>query len=249
MAKNQSDVLTAATGYLKGKIVDDTTIVSEALNNDIVQFFVKLMNLAGLTPNGLYDNETNNYQFIQALVAYVKSATFQASYTERGVAEVATSAEAQAQTDNTRMITPLILAQVTATETRPGLVEKATIAEAQAFVADKFIDGDRLSRVVGGVLTKIVEIGEWNMDYSATEFVDHGLTYSKIVAVNIIVRNDADTVRIPLNCSPNTTYTETSFNILSTQIRMDRKDSGYFDGVDFNDTSINRGWVIIHYLP
>ena len=112
MAKNQSDVLQAATGYLKGKVTDDLTVVSEALNNDIVQFFVKLMSLAGISPNGLYDNETNNYQFIQALNAYIRSVACQASFTERGVMEIATAPEALAQADNTRALTPLIAAQM-----------------------------------------------------------------------------------------------------------------------------------------
>lgn len=71
MAKDQALSLKATTGYLKGKVEDTETIVNEQLNNDIVQFFVKLMNLASLSPNGNYDNETNGYQFIDALVAKI----------------------------------------------------------------------------------------------------------------------------------------------------------------------------------
>jgi len=69
MAKDQAALLKAATGYLKGKVEDSETVVGEDLNNDIVQFFVKLMNLAGISPNGTFDNETNGYQFIDALKA------------------------------------------------------------------------------------------------------------------------------------------------------------------------------------
>lgn len=55
----------------------------------------------------------------------------QASETTKGVAEIATTAEAQAGTDNERIITPAKLQTVTATETRKGVIELATVAEVQ----------------------------------------------------------------------------------------------------------------------
>lgn len=55
----------------------------------------------------------------------------QATESVKGVAELATTGEAQAGTDDERIITPLKLQQVTATETRKGVVELATAAEVQ----------------------------------------------------------------------------------------------------------------------
>jgi hypothetical protein len=55
----------------------------------------------------------------------------QATETVKGVAEIATTAEAQAGTDDTRMLTPKKLQDVTATETRKGVIELATDAEVQ----------------------------------------------------------------------------------------------------------------------
>jgi len=55
----------------------------------------------------------------------------QATETVKGVAEIATTAEAQAGTDDERMLTPLKLQTVTATTTRRGVVELATDAEVQ----------------------------------------------------------------------------------------------------------------------
>lgn len=49
-----------------------------------------------------------------------------------GIAEIATTAEAQAGTDNTRIITPAALQTVTATTERKGVIEISTTAEAQA---------------------------------------------------------------------------------------------------------------------
>ncbi len=55
-----------------------------------------------------------------------------ATETNPGIAEIATEAEAQAGTDNTRIITPANLQTVTATTERKGVIEVATNAEAQA---------------------------------------------------------------------------------------------------------------------
>lgn len=55
-----------------------------------------------------------------------------ATETRQGVAELATTAEAQAGTDDERILTPKKLQDVTATETRKGVVELATAAEVQA---------------------------------------------------------------------------------------------------------------------
>lgn len=55
----------------------------------------------------------------------------QATQTVKGVAEIATTAEAQAGTDDERILTPKKLQDVTATTTRSGVVELATNAEVQ----------------------------------------------------------------------------------------------------------------------
>jgi hypothetical protein len=55
-----------------------------------------------------------------------------ATETNAGIAEIATTAEAQDGTDKTRFVTPFTLQQVTATDSRKGVVELATAAEAQA---------------------------------------------------------------------------------------------------------------------
>jgi hypothetical protein len=55
----------------------------------------------------------------------------QATETVKGVAELATTSEAQTGTDDERILTPKKLQDVTATETRKGVVELATNAEVQ----------------------------------------------------------------------------------------------------------------------
>jgi hypothetical protein len=60
----------------------------------------------------------------------------QANETRLGVLAIATTAEAQAGTIDTKIITPLKLAKVTATESRQGVIALATTAEAQALAPD-----------------------------------------------------------------------------------------------------------------
>jgi hypothetical protein len=55
----------------------------------------------------------------------------QATESVKGVAEIATTSEAQNGDDDTRIITPKKLQDVTATETRKGVIELATDAEVQ----------------------------------------------------------------------------------------------------------------------
>lgn len=53
------------------KLLDGQTVVGEHINQDIIQFFWKLMKDHGGDPNGLNDNEVNGYQFVNALKGYV----------------------------------------------------------------------------------------------------------------------------------------------------------------------------------
>lgn len=73
-----------------------------------------------------------------------------ATDTVAGIVELATNAEAQTGTDNSRAVTPAAMASVTATETRAGLMEIATDAEARAFTPNKAIDGAKLASAMTG---------------------------------------------------------------------------------------------------
>lgn len=68
---------------------------------------------------------------LDVLQNLLNTMTAPASETVAGIAEIATSVEAQAGTDNTRIITPAGLASRTATDARTGLVELATAVETQ----------------------------------------------------------------------------------------------------------------------
>lgn len=70
--ENKSNVTAPSTAYPYGNIKDDGGIgdgtpVDRAVYADFHQFFAKLFNESGLVSNGLPDNETNGFQYYQAL--------------------------------------------------------------------------------------------------------------------------------------------------------------------------------------
>jgi hypothetical protein len=101
--------------------------------------------------------------------------------------------------------------------------------------------------------TKVIEIGDWNMDTTESESVAHGLgnDYKKIRSVSAIIRTDS----YGHSYFPLTYYVdELSGGVEggigdfdSTSILLKRKTGGYFDSTTFNSTSYNRGWVTITY--
>jgi hypothetical protein len=135
MARNLTsipDIQAPDADYPVGRIQNEDapivgTPIIEELYGDIVQFFHKLMRIAGLTHNGLPENETQGFQFISALQYYVRTAF--ASTSERGVVELADNSETQAGVDSQRVVTPAGLESKTATTTRRGITYLATDAE------------------------------------------------------------------------------------------------------------------------
>ena len=106
----------------------------------------------------------------------------------------------------------------------------------------------------GGTLlkTKVVDIGDWNMNSTTTITVAHTISdFKKIRDVSAIIRNDADAIYYKLN---NTFSTVSGGNsggsvtpIDATTIELTRTTGGSFDGGTFAATTYNRGWITITY--
>lgn len=240
--------------YPPGRIRDDNsptevgTPVTEVLYGDLLQAIHKLIRMAGITYNDVPENETNGFQLIEALRYLVRNVS--ASLTEKGVAELANDAEVQAGIDSNKVITPSGLASRTATEIRWGLAAICTEADALGLtINNKIVSPAKLGVVTGGLITKVIEIGDWNMDSFVNKSVAHGLDLSKILKVDVIIRNDDDSTRVDFTFDHNFDGVEGNIYITSTNIQMNRLDSGYFDNSSFNSTSYNRGWIIIKHLP
>ena len=142
-----------------------------------------------------------------------------------------------------------------ATTSAIGAVEKATTAEAKAFTADKYIDGALLADVNGGFLTTPrIDIGDWDMSTATgTDFVTvtHGIAdFKKIQSIDVIIRDDTDTVRNSLSRVDSAGVIDGGVtNIGSTNIQLSRLIGGLFDGIGYDSTSYNRGFITIKYLP
>jgi len=97
--------------------------------------------------------------------------------------------------------------------------------------------------------TKIVEIGDWNMDSTDSKVVAHGLTSANIRSIDIMIRNDGTGI------ARFDSFTVAGADILSqfvtidaTNVTMVRDTDGYFDDATHNSTSYNRGWITIVYV-
>ena len=114
------------------------------------------------------------------------------------------------------------------------------------------------------VATKIIPIGDWDMDSNASLDVAHGCT-TKIRAVKVTIRDDADANHYALDYVAvgmdgiNHYLSITAggyFYWDATNIKMTRcaaatetygKMMAVFDNTNYNATSYNRGWIEIKY--
>lgn len=236
---NKPNVDQSDPEYPLGAIKDNTgtnngTPVNKLVYNDMHQFFEQLISQSLTTPNNLPDNETNGYQLMEALLKYIR--TRFASATESGVTEIATQAEVDGGSDTFRYITPATL--------------NATPIVMQ---------------VHGGVLltTKVINIGDWNMDADNEVTITHGVTdYKKIRSIKAIIRNDADTVFTDLQPIVSTSGIAVGgciSDIGATTFKLRRFSAAditalgwgslnsLYDLTTYDSTSFNRGWVTIVY--
>lgn len=92
---------------------------------------------------------------------------------------------------------------------------------------------------------KVITIGDWNMDADANKTVAHGLTLADIRQIYVLIRNDNNDSYYPSDYGNDN---NASFYADSDEILMNRLIGGIFDGINFNSTSYNRGWITIWYV-
>lgn len=93
--------------------------------------------------------------------------------------------------------------------------------------------------------TKVIQIGDWNMDTTSPINVAHGLggSFKKIRSVRVVIRDDADTTYYMLEREG----VGGVVTIDGTNIIITRVNAGIFDDPAFDATSYNRGYVTIIY--
>ena len=129
-----------------------------------------------------------------------------------------------------------------ATANVTGNADTATTAT----TATKLTDGTNL------IKTKIIDIGNWNMDSTVSVDVAHGLTSSKIRSASAYIIADGGGTTILLTGSPDATSGSVQGGIYwqssTTNISLWRLTGGAFDGAGYDATSFNRGWITITYV-
>lgn len=97
--------------------------------------------------------------------------------------------------------------------------------------------------------TKIVNIGDWNMDSTNSVSVAHGIAdHTKARSLIVTIRNDTDADYYDFSSADNDSGSTNSFvRIDSTNVDISRMASGIFDTVAFDSTGYNRGWIVIQY--
>ena len=98
-------------------------------------------------------------------------------------------------------------------------------------------------RVLVPMRTKIIQIGNWNMDSTPTVTITHGLDYTKIRTASAYILDDDNTVAAFLTGGEGSVA-----SITSTTVDLTRNNAGFFDNASFNSGSINRGFLTIQYV-
>ena len=140
-----------------------------------------------------------------------------------------------------------------ASESEEGVIELATQAETDAGTDDeRAVTPLKLAvNIAAGLKTKIIDIGDWDMDATVTVNIAHGLTLGNIRTVQVEIRNDSGGTDIQLSLTTADNSGVAEGNILKggTNIVLTRRASpGVFDSTSYDSTSFNRGWVVIQYV-
>ena len=105
------------------------------------------------------------------------------------------------------------------------------------------------NRSVSGALTfAVLNIGDWDMDTDTFTVINHGVDYSKIRSVSVVIRDDANTNYYTVLQGAATGASAWIAQISSTQVTLEREPAGDYDNTGFDSTSYNRGWVTIGYV-
>jgi hypothetical protein len=94
------------------------------------------------------------------------------------------------------------------------------------------------------LLTKVIEIGNWDMDAGNNVDIITGLPSLKVRSCHIAIINDTADSIYPLEMSGFHRFYELVGDI---RIIIDRTLGGTFDNASFDSTPYNRGFVTIEY--
>ena len=95
---------------------------------------------------------------------------------------------------------------------------------------------------------KTINIGDWDMDATDNISVPHGLTFANIRRVEVSIRYDAESDKL-YNLQDGQADGPAGGSLVDgANVYLYRVVGKSFDGVAFNSTSYNRGWIMITYV-
>ena len=153
--------------------------------------------------------------------------------------------EMQTNTDPYPADTPSLATSLSEEIERLRYLIKQITGEAQWY-----IDPDISINDLAGLKSKIIDIGDWDMDATSSVAVAHGLTMVNIRGISVLIIGDTSGNIQSLDIA-DSTYPNVNGNwrLDATNINLYRLASGYYDTVGFDSTSFNRGWITIFYVP
>jgi len=100
-----------------------------------------------------------------------------------------------------------------------------------------------IDTAIAGLNTKIISIGDWNMDSTASVTVSHGLLSTSIRTMTALIRDDGGVIVNSFN-NDGAALIQAS----ASDIVLWRTTSGVFDSTAYDSTSFNRGFITIEYI-
>ena len=110
------------------------------------------------------------------------------------------------------------------------------------------ISGNSIETDGTALRTKVIEIGDWNMDTTSSVIIPHGIDYTAIRAINVIIRRDDARVygfASYQNAASDLLLQE--IVVTSTNVALVRDANGDFDNANYTSTPFNRGFITITY--
>lgn len=98
-----------------------------------------------------------------------------------------------------------------------------------------------------------MDIGSWNMDSTRGKTVSTGIALSKIRGIaDVMIKSDSGEM-FPAYYRRANWEMSMGMKVCNTpttnaMVALERNDGAFFDAGGFNDTSINRGYIIVHYV-
>ena len=99
---------------------------------------------------------------------------------------------------------------------------------------------------------KRLEIGAWDMDANGSIAVLHGLSateYLTCTNISASILHDTDNIYDFSSAFRSGQSTDNHLRIDSSNFRITRAEDGFFDNTNFDDATMNRGFITFEYIP